>query len=117
MKAGVRGDASKQVHGRPPMPASKTPTKRRPAAKPAKPAARRAKPRPRARRRAPWRQRVPVLEQRHLDLIGLGLFAAGVFLAFPLYSGWDAGAGGTWLIDALRWVCGEVAYAVPVASP
>ncbi len=97
------------------MPASKTPTKRRPAAKPPRPAARRAKPRPRARRRSSWRQRVPVLEQRHLDLIGLGLFAAGVFLAFPLYSGWDAGAGGTWLIDALRWVCGEVAYAVPVA--
>jgi len=56
-----------------------------------------------------------VLEQRHLDLIGLGLFAAGVFLAFPLYSGWDAGAGGTWLLDALRWLLGEVAYAIPVA--
>ncbi len=58
---------------------------------------------------------MPVLEQRQLDLIGLGLFAAGVFLAFPLYSGWDAGAGGTWLIGALHWVCGQVAYAVPVA--
>ncbi|HEY5144121.1 MAG TPA: DNA translocase FtsK, partial [Solirubrobacteraceae bacterium] len=56
-----------------------------------------------------------MLEQRHLDLIGLGLFAAGVFLAFPLYSGWDAGAGGTWLLDALRWLLGEVAYAIPVA--
>ena len=36
-----------------------------------------------------------MLEQRHYDLIGLGLFAAGVFLAFPLYLGWDAGAGGS----------------------
>src|SRR4051794_12951376 len=39
----------------------------------------------RARRAAlHWRPRLPVIEQRHLDLAGLGLVAAGVFLAFPL---------------------------------
>jgi S-DNA-T family DNA segregation ATPase FtsK/SpoIIIE len=42
-------------------------------------------PKARARRSAAtWRPRLPLLEQRHLDLLGLGLVAAGVFLAFPL---------------------------------
>ncbi|HVP01543.1 MAG TPA: DNA translocase FtsK 4TM domain-containing protein [Solirubrobacteraceae bacterium] len=50
-----------------------------------------------------------------MDLIGLGLVAAGVFLAFPLYSGWDAGAAGARLVDGLRLLFGQVAYAVPVA--
>jgi S-DNA-T family DNA segregation ATPase FtsK/SpoIIIE len=62
-----------------------------------------------------WRPRVPVFEQRHLDLTGLALVAAGVFLAFPLYLRWDGGAAGGALIDALRALVGQVSYAAPVA--
>ena len=69
--------------------------------------------RPPARRAPSWRAQVPVLEQRHLDLIGLGLFAAGVFLAFPLYLAWDAGSGGAALVDGLLWSLGRVGYAAP----
>ncbi len=69
--------------------------------------------RPTARRPRSWRFRLPVLEQRDLDLIGLGLFAAGIFLAFPLYLRWDAGVGGAALVDGLLWLLGQVAYAIP----
>ncbi|MEA2288021.1 MAG: segregation ATPase FtsK/SpoIIIE, family, partial [Solirubrobacteraceae bacterium] len=75
------------------MPPARTAAKPSRGAKP--PASKsRSKPKPkpkagsraRARRSAPmWRPRLPVVEQRHLDLAGLGLVAAGVFLAFPLY--------------------------------
>jgi DNA segregation ATPase FtsK/SpoIIIE, S-DNA-T family len=63
----------------------------------------------------PWPPRVPVLEQRHLDLIGLGLVAAGVFLAFPLYLGWEGGEAGQAIVDGLTWAVGRVAWATPVA--
>jgi S-DNA-T family DNA segregation ATPase FtsK/SpoIIIE len=56
-----------------------------------------------------------MLEQRHLDLFGLGLVATGVFLAFPLYLGWDGGAAGEALVAGLRDVLGAVAYASPAA--
>ncbi|HSD76463.1 MAG TPA: DNA translocase FtsK 4TM domain-containing protein, partial [Solirubrobacteraceae bacterium] len=82
-----------------------------PARKPSKKPAR-----ARARRSAvPWRPRLPALDQRRLDLLGLGLVAAGVFLTFPLYLGWDGGAAGSALVDALRTVLGMVAYAAPPA--
>ncbi len=55
-----------------------------------------------------------MLEQRHHDLIGLGLFAAGVFVAFPLYLAWDGGAGGAMLVDGLQRGFGRVAYVVPI---
>ena len=55
-----------------------------------------------------------MLEQRHLDLIGLGLFAAGVFVAFPLYLAWDGGAAGGILVDGLQRVFGRIAYVIPV---
>src|SRR3954468_15377273 len=68
----------------------------------------------RAKRSNPtWRPRLPVLEQRHLDLAGLGLVALGVFLAFPLYLGGDGGEAGQGLVDALTWAAGAVAYATP----
>ena len=61
-----------------------------PARKPAKTRSKKA----RARRSpVPWPPRLPVFEQRHLDLIGLGLVAVGVFLAFPLYCGLGGGRG------------------------
>src|SRR5215211_2279737 len=77
-----------------------------------------ARPKPRARRPAPppaWRARIPALEQRHFDLIGLGLVADGIFLAFLLYLGWDGGQGGEALVDGLRQLVGAVRYLVPVA--
>ncbi|HWI06139.1 MAG TPA: DNA translocase FtsK, partial [Solirubrobacteraceae bacterium] len=84
-----------------------------------KPAPRRSpaksKPRARARRSSLGALGLPALEQRHLDLIGLGLVALGVFLAFPLYLGWDGGAAGHAAKDALAYLVGEVSHAVPVA--
>ena len=55
------------------------------------------------------------LEQRHLDLIGLGLVAAGVYLGCVLYVGWDGGPVGEWLKSALENVAGRIAYVVPLA--
>ncbi|HXS45080.1 MAG TPA: DNA translocase FtsK, partial [Solirubrobacteraceae bacterium] len=70
----------------------------------------------RARRSAaPWRPRLPVLEQRDLDLLGLALVALGVFLAFPLWRGGAAGAAGDRVVDGLELAFGRVAYAVPAA--
>jgi S-DNA-T family DNA segregation ATPase FtsK/SpoIIIE len=63
----------------------------------------------------PWPPRLPVLEQRHLDLIGLALVAVGVFLAFPLYLRWEGGEAGQAIVDGLTWGIGRVAWATPVA--
>ncbi|MGH2947377.1 MAG: DNA translocase FtsK 4TM domain-containing protein [Solirubrobacteraceae bacterium] len=70
----------------------------------------------RARRSAPvaW-PRLPALEQRHLDLTGLGLVALAVFLAFLIYLKWDGGRAGTWAVDGLQRAIGAVHYGVPVA--
>jgi DNA segregation ATPase FtsK/SpoIIIE, S-DNA-T family len=79
------------------------------------PAARR---KPRARRSAPpsaWRGRMPALEQRHWDLIGLAFVAIAIFLAFLIYLGWDGGQAGSGLVDGLRDLVGEMHYLVPVA--
>ncbi|MBJ7329495.1 MAG: DNA translocase FtsK [Solirubrobacteraceae bacterium] len=73
-----------------------------------------ARSRARARRSSPSAFRLPALEQRHLDLLGLALVALGVLLAFPLYLGWDGGVVGEGVIDGLRVLLGELAYAVPV---
>ena len=81
------------------------------------PAAARRKPSARAKRPAPpqaWRDRLPTLEQRHWDLIGLGLVALAIFLAFLVYLGWDGGEGGTAVVDGLRDLLGAVHYLVPV---
>jgi len=77
-----------------------------------------ARRKPRARRAAPqpaWRERLPVLEQRHWDLIGLALVACAIFLAFLIYLGWEGGSAGGWLVDGLRRLVGEMHYLVPVA--
>ncbi|HEV8152855.1 MAG TPA: DNA translocase FtsK [Solirubrobacteraceae bacterium] len=63
----------------------------------------------------PRRLSLPVLDQRERDILGLGLVALGLFLAFPVYLGWDGGAAGGALVDGLRWAIGEVAFAVPPA--
>jgi DNA segregation ATPase FtsK/SpoIIIE, S-DNA-T family len=59
--------------------------------------------------------RLPVVEQRHLDLVGLGLLALATFLIFPLWWGWEGGAVGLALTDALTWLFGVLRYAAPVA--
>jgi S-DNA-T family DNA segregation ATPase FtsK/SpoIIIE len=89
------------------MAAARKPAPRRPPAK--------SKPRARARRSSLGALGLPALEQRHLDLIGLGLVAIGVFLAFPLYLGWDGGAAGHAAKDGLAYLVGKVSYGVPVA--
>jgi DNA segregation ATPase FtsK/SpoIIIE, S-DNA-T family len=58
--------------------------------------------------------RMPELEQRHLDLIGLGLVALAAFFAFVFYLGWDGGKVGGALADAFRFLLGGVAYLVPL---
>ena len=55
------------------------------------------------------------LEQRHLDVIGLALVAAGVYLGCVLYVGWDGGPVGEWLERALENAAGRIAYVVPLA--
>lgn len=55
------------------------------------------------------------LEQRHYDVIGLALVAAGVYLAFVIYLDWDGGRVGGWSETALEHAAGRVAYVVPVA--
>jgi DNA segregation ATPase FtsK/SpoIIIE, S-DNA-T family len=76
------------------------------------PRARPTPPRPRIGRRA--RDIAGGLEQRHYDLIGLALIAAGIYLAFVLYLDWDGGAVGDWLEAALAEAVGQVALATPV---
>ncbi|MEX2194833.1 MAG: DNA translocase FtsK [Thermoleophilaceae bacterium] len=75
----------------------------------------RRKPKRRARRSSFALPRLPVLEQRHFDLIGLGLVALGAFLAFVFYLGWEGGKVGEAAADGLRELFGGVAYLVPVA--
>ena len=55
------------------------------------------------------------LEQRHLDLLGLGLVAVGIYLGFVFYVGWDGGPVGEWLTSALATLAGRIAYVVPIA--
>ena len=61
------------------------------------------------------RNAIDGLEQRHYDLIGLVMIAVGVYAAFVLYLGWDGGAVGGWLSEALEFTVGRVAYVVPIA--
>ncbi len=70
----------------------------------------------RARRSSPvaW-PKLPQLEQRQLDLIGLALVAAAVFFAFLIYLEWDGGEAGGWAVDGLRDLIGAVHLVVPVA--
>ncbi len=66
---------------------------RRPKRRARKPAARRGGTKPRAREQA-------TAEQRRLDLIGLALIGAGIYVGGVLYAGWDGGQVG------VRWRLG-----------
>ncbi len=48
------------------------------------------------------------LQQRHLDLIGLFLIAAGVYLIFVLFLGWDGGKVGYGVQTGLEYLFGGV---------
>jgi S-DNA-T family DNA segregation ATPase FtsK/SpoIIIE len=90
------------------------PARRRPKPKPAP----RKKPRPKARARRsapPWRTSLPKLEQRHFDVIGLGLVATAIFFAFVVYLGWDGGQAGDAAVDGMKLGLGAVHYLVPTA--
>jgi DNA segregation ATPase FtsK/SpoIIIE, S-DNA-T family len=81
--------------------------------------ARKKRPPKRAQRSllAPRRPRLPSLklEAHHLDVIALGLFACGIFLAGVAYLHWSGGALGSGVVLALRFALGALGYAVPAA--
>jgi S-DNA-T family DNA segregation ATPase FtsK/SpoIIIE len=59
--------------------------------------------------------RLPVLEQRQRDVLGLALLGCGIFMAFVLYGGWDGGRAGHALTVAFAWVLGKAKIFAPVA--
>ena len=73
-----------------------------------KTAAARRKPKTKAKARGPKLHMPQALEQRHLDLIGLFLIAAGVYLSFVLFFGWEGGKVGYGLETALTYLVGAV---------
>jgi DNA segregation ATPase FtsK/SpoIIIE, S-DNA-T family len=72
------------------------------------------RPRLPARVRKRGRKRKAASEQ-HLELLGLGLLALGVFLASILYLGWSGGMIGGGIADAFTGAIGAAAYVAPVA--
>ncbi len=73
--------------------------------------------RKRRRPRGAWLPQfdLPRLEQRHWDLIGLGLVAFAAFFACLFYFDWAGGQVGEALADAILFLFGAVGYAAPVA--
>jgi S-DNA-T family DNA segregation ATPase FtsK/SpoIIIE len=59
--------------------------------------------------------RLPELDQRERDVLGLALVAVGVFIGFVLYGRWDGGRAGRWLVVALGWAMGGARELAPVA--
>ena len=57
---------------------------------------------------------LPTLEQRHWDLIGLGLVGFAAFFACVFYLGWAGGEVGQALADAILFMFGGVGYGAPV---
>jgi DNA segregation ATPase FtsK/SpoIIIE, S-DNA-T family len=72
--------------------------------------------RKRRRARSAWLPDLdlPVLEQRHWDLIGLGMVAFAAFFACVFYLGWAGGQVGEALAGAILYLLGGVGYAAPV---
>src|SRR5918998_1072788 len=58
---------------------------------------------------------LPVLEQRHWDLIGLGLVAFAAFFACVFYLGWTGGEAGGAMADGILFLFGGIGYLAPVA--
>ena len=57
---------------------------------------------------------LPILEQRHWDLIGLGMVAFAAFFACVFYLDWAGGEVGEALAGAILFMFGGVGYASPV---
>src|SRR5215211_4515742 len=58
---------------------------------------------------------IPVLEQRHWDLIGLGLVASAAFFACVFYLDWAGGEVGEAMADGILFLFGGAGYLAPVA--
>jgi S-DNA-T family DNA segregation ATPase FtsK/SpoIIIE len=70
-----------------------------------------ARRKPKGKVKAPRRGKLHLpegLQQRHLDLIGLFLIAAGVYLSFVLFFGWDGGKVGYGVETGLEYLVGDV---------
>jgi DNA segregation ATPase FtsK/SpoIIIE, S-DNA-T family len=63
----------------------------------------------------PWSLRLPELDQRQRDTLGLAAIATGVYLGFVLYGGWDGGRVGGGLAQALGWCVGGAKDLAPIA--
>ncbi len=59
--------------------------------------------------------RLPELEQRERDVLGLALVAVGVFMGFVLYAGWNGGHAGHGLAVALGWALGRARVLAPMS--
>jgi DNA segregation ATPase FtsK/SpoIIIE, S-DNA-T family len=59
--------------------------------------------------------RLPELNQRQRDVIGLGLVALGVFMGFVLWGHWNGGRAGHGLAIALGWTVGRARGLAPIA--
>jgi DNA segregation ATPase FtsK/SpoIIIE, S-DNA-T family len=62
------------------------------------------------------RRRTKRSRGQHAELAGLGLLAAGIFLATLLYLGWQGGYVGSRITDGLDALVGAAAYGLPAAS-
>ena len=79
----------------------------------------------RKKRKSPLRPRVPARVKKrrgrrqrghhHPELWGLGLTAAGLFLATLFWFGWEGGFVGGWVVDGLHGAIGAAAYVLPAA--
>src|SRR6202050_3663105 len=59
--------------------------------------------------------RLPELDQRQRDVIGLGLVAAGIFMGFVLWGHWNGGHAGHGLAVGLGWAVGKARVLAPIA--
>jgi S-DNA-T family DNA segregation ATPase FtsK/SpoIIIE len=59
--------------------------------------------------------RLPELDQRQRDVIGLGLIALGIFMGFILWGHWDGGGAGHGLAVGLGWTVGKARILAPIA--
>jgi S-DNA-T family DNA segregation ATPase FtsK/SpoIIIE len=61
------------------------------------------------------RKTVKRRSHHHPELIGLGLCAAGIFLATLTYLGWEGGRAGGWIEHAVWALIGDAGYLLPAA--
>src|SRR5580658_2948016 len=69
----------------------------------------------RRRSRRTFNPRMPVLDQRQRDVLGLGLVAVGVYLGFVLYGHWAGGRLGHGLELTLGFCVGKARALAPAA--